>query len=254
MNSVYVLIRIPKCGSTTLQTAIQQALPGAKRHPVVGHIYGIENASRLERIRAVRKVYRRRWKQHRALTLDRTWDKIARTVRPDDIVAGHFSIGEIQLPGIRSKLITILRHPVYRLLSEYNYGRAGYQRRPALRRLLHRGRLAAAGEHSFEDYIHFLRDANIERSRFLQHYVLGDSRPDDPAEFMAKNYFLYGTLENFESFVERFNDLTGLNASPVTMNVTQTKARPTLNRREISLAEDFCESDLNFYSQVTSKL
>jgi hypothetical protein len=233
---------------------IQKALPNAKRHPVVGRIYGIENATRLERIRAFRKVYRRRWKQHRAFTLERTWDKIAGSLQHDDIVAGHFSISEIRLTGFQSKLITILRHPVYRLLSEYNYGRVGYQRRPALRRLLHRGRLAAAGEYSFEDYIHFLRDNNIERSRFLQHYLIGNNRPDDAVDFMDKNYFLYGTIEGFDRFVEQFNDLTGLNASPVTTNVTQNKARPTLNSREISLAERFCESDLNFYFQVTSEI
>jgi len=249
-KSLYVVIRIPKSASTSLETIVKSAFPEARLFDMVGAIYGDEKVSVIEKLRSLRKERRRIWKNYRCLSPDSAWNKIEKTARHGDIVSGHFGIDEIKINSIDKKLITLLRNPMSRLLSDYNYSRNGFYKRNAFQRSYHNGRLAAAGRYSFEGYLSFLKDNQEYYGRYMSHFVTGDGHVEDKLEFMRENYFSFGTVEKIDRFRQDFKKKTGVTTRPVLKNHTQQKTRLALSSREVSLIEQLCVEDIELYNAV----
>ena len=122
MNA-YVVIRVPKCGSTSLAKMITKSMPNSKVFYISSA--GIElareenqNISFLEHFRLLKKTTRSIWKRHKCLTFDSVWYKTNKTIKENDIIHGHLTIDAIKLNAINKRLITVIRDPYDRMLSD----------------------------------------------------------------------------------------------------------------------------------------
>jgi len=247
---LYIAIRVPKCGSTSLQQVLENALPTARCFDMVGQIYGDPEVSTRERFRAFVKVNRRLLKDYHCFGAKASWAKIDRLACSGDMVAGHFSISEVVIHRHATRFVTVLRNPITRLLSDYNYNRNGYNKRNILQQSILNGRIAAAGRYNFEGYLSFLLDHQQSYGRYMSHYVLGDQPVADKLAFMQNHYFAFGTLEKIDRFCTDFEQKSGAQTASVAKNVTPNKAKLSLSQRELALAERLCEEDLALYEIV----
>lgn len=147
-NRLYVVIRVPKSASTSLEGMMKIAFPDANVFGMTGRVYGDGSVSLIEKLRAERKERKRLWRSYNRVTQKGAWRRIEKLARPGDIVSGHFSIDEIRIDDFEQKLITLVRNPVSRLLSDYNYSRNGYNKRNVFRKFYQWGRIYAAGKYT----------------------------------------------------------------------------------------------------------
>ncbi|TNE58885.1 MAG: hypothetical protein EP340_04150 [Alphaproteobacteria bacterium] len=253
-KSVFVLVRVPKCGSTTLSTLFREAYPDAHHFVINGRGFGYERLGGIEKWREARKFRRKLRKEIGSSTPEDAWAKIDTTSKQDDIVRGHFSYDEVKLHASAPKFVTLLRDPVARLYSDYRYTRQGFLNKPFTSKLYHSGRQAAAGRYSFEGYLDFLEEHGFSYGAFLTHYTVGQVGASDPAQFLLDNYFLVGTVEDLACFRERFEEKTGRTAIDTRQNITKGDAPAEMSAAARKRAEAFCASDLAFYHAVARQL
>ena len=55
--------------------------------------------------------------------------KTNKNIRDNDIIHGHLTIDAIKLNAINKRLITVIRDPYDRMLSDYNYSRTSYNKK-----------------------------------------------------------------------------------------------------------------------------
>ncbi|TNE36000.1 MAG: hypothetical protein EP347_12070 [Alphaproteobacteria bacterium] len=253
-KSVFVLVRVPKCGSTTLSTLFREAYPEAHHFVINGRGFGYEQLTGIEKWRETRKFHRKLRKEIGCRTPEAAWETIDATSRQDDIVRGHFSYDEVKLREAAAKFVTLLRDPVARLYSDYRYTRQGFLNKPFTSKLYHSGRQAAAGRYSFEGYLDFLEERGFRYGEFLTHYTVGNADRSDPAQFLLDTYYLVGTVENLSAFRARFEEKTGRPARDTRQNVTQGDAPAEMSAAARQRAEGFCAQDIEFYHAVTRLL
>ena len=249
---LYFNIRVPKSASTSLQNIVEGAFPDAQYFDMVGEYFSDKNISPIENFRAFRKFRSRLWKNYSVFSPEKAWKIIEDSANQGDVVSGHFGIEEIDISRFEKRLITLIRHPVYRLLSDYNYKRNGYKKRNFVKKLYHGGRIMAAGKYSFEGYIDFLSDNNIPTGRVASHFILGDTAIQDKKAFMQEKYFAFGTVEKLDTFKKSFESKTGTQTEVVHKNITHNKHRSELSQKEIQAAEKYCAEDMELYEVINS--
>jgi len=250
---LYINIRVPKSASTTTEAMITQAFPEAKSSLMLSEAYG-ERRSAIEILRNFKRLHRPLYKRFKCFTLKQAWEKIDRTANSGDIVSGHLSIDDIRIQNFDLKIATIVRHPVYRLLSSYNDLRNGYLKRNSIRRLYQRGTLGAAGRYSFKGYVQYLKEHQPKFMRLACHYVLGDKEVKDPLAFLKENYFCFGTVEKLDLYIKEFSEKVGVTLKESFKNQTPHKSRKDLTSEELSFAEQYCSEDMELYEIVDQHL
>lgn len=214
---------------------VTSALPSAEIYYMPKLMRSDEGPSRLEKLREIRSRSRRFWRLFRTLSEQTAWRKLAGKARDGDIVSGHFPYGTPRLPGFAINYITLLRDPLDRLVSEYNYARVGFEKRRRIQHVYHRGRLAAAAFRSFSDYLSFLEDHRSLYENIATRYVTGGRACDDPVAFLDEHYFHYGALERLHPFADALAAKLGV---PVqTMHERITSKRPDIAQTASTIAK-----------------
>jgi hypothetical protein len=247
---VLVLVRVPKSGSTTLVHMVTAALPDARIYRLPHMLRSDEGPSRLEKLRRTRSRMRRFFKLFGTVREKTALQRLAAQLRDGDIVSGHFAYGTLDLPDFQTDCVTLLRHPLDRLISEYNYTRVGFEQRWRVQRLYHRGRLAAA-RLSFADYLAFLEDNRTLFENLATRYVTGARTCADPA-FLQQNYFHFGALERLDRFAEGLSAKLGVEVQPRHERITSQRADIAMTARDQARFERLFAEDLNMYDQVLS--
>lgn len=257
MNA-YVVIRVPKCGSTSLARMITSAMPNSKVFYISSA--GIElakeanqNISSLERFRIFKNTTRSIWKKHRRLTFDSVWMKTNKNIRDNDIIHGHLTIDAIKLNAINKRLITIIRDPYDRMLSDYNYSRTSYNKKNFISRK-YKNKLYVAGNYSLEGYISYLKENQPLNGRYISRFVIGKDKINNPIEFLEKNYFTYGILERMDLFIEDFYKKSNVRLLQEKANVTKSKKVIEPSTSERHAIEKFCEEDIDLYQNIKEKI
>ena len=154
--AVYVLIRIPKAGSTSLLDMVRDGLPHARHFGMPDSPHPSDFRPIGERLRATRARIRTLVRGYRTLSFAQAWKYVEAHASNGDLISGHIRYGDPVLPSFRPRYITLFRHPLARVLSNYNYSRLGFQKRNALRRAYVGGRIKAAGTYSFSGYLSYI--------------------------------------------------------------------------------------------------
>lgn len=248
----FVLIRVPKSGSTSLQGMFASMLPAARIFdaPETSHTVS-RGVTFYERLRNTRRRWRHFMGERGAWTEAGFWKVINRQAADGDIIAGHICYGEPKLPDFELCYVTLLRDPRERILSNYNYDRVGYSRRSGLRRAYATGQLKASGG-SFLDYLHYLADADRRAIQPSTLYVLGDEGKGaaDPFAFLQARYFHFGVVARMDLFATALGDKLGRQAEAAWRNKTPERKHAALSAEEARMVEQIFPHDLELYERT----
>tara|TARA_Y100000389_G_scaffold131367_1_gene128797 strand:- start:295 stop:1086 length:792 start_codon:yes stop_codon:yes gene_type:complete len=253
MNA-YIVIRVPKCGSTSLARMITKSLPDSNVFYISSA--GIElaneeneNISPFEKFRIYKNSTRSIWKKHRCLSFDAVWEKTNRRIKDGDIIHGHLTVDAIKLEDFNKKLISVIRDPYDRMLSEYNYTRRAYNNKNFISKN-YKNKLYAAGNYSFEGYISYLKENQPLHARYMSRFLIGKKKHTNPIEFVKDNYFALGILERMDLFIEDFYKKSNIRLNQYKTNITKSKEHIDLSANERKAVKDFCDEDIDLYMNI----
>lgn len=249
-NSVFLCIRVPKSGSQSLVTGLTGAFAGRRIFYVPNTLDPDSQISRLRRLRFLRARFQNLSRHHRTLSMRAVWARIDREAQPGDLLmGGHVDFATAHANIRRAlKIITLLREPIARARSEYEYMRRGYLRKSPLNRfdasVLHK----RAGRFDFDSYLDFLFEHRAIYGDIASQY-LGWNGADDLAEFFARHVFHYGVLERSEEFARGLSEkLRRPFALPVENRTAGERPETTAHQRR--LLEQIYACDLQLYQWV----
>lgn len=247
-NTVFLCVRIPKSGSQSLARGLTGAFTGRRVFYVPNTLDPDSQISRLQRLRFLRARFQNLSRHYRTINMHTVWARIDREVQPGDLLMG----GHVDFPTVRAhirrplKIITLLREPIARAISEYEYMRRGYLRKSPLNRfdasVLHK----RAGQFDFDSYLDFLYERRAIYGDIASQY-LGWNGADDLAEFFARHVFHCGVLERSEDFARGLSEKL---CRPFALPVENRTAgeRPGITARQRTLLEQIYAGDLELYN------
>ena len=79
-KDLYVVIRVPKCGSSSLSRMFINAFPKSNHFSIYSSNYDLMNEdgnkiSSIEKLRILKNSYKRNWKNYKRLTFKSVWEK-----------------------------------------------------------------------------------------------------------------------------------------------------------------------------------
>lgn len=209
-QGLYLCVRVPKSGSASLMRGLEQAF-GRE------HIFYLPNTldldgqvSGLQRLRFWRARFQNLFRHYRTLSMRAAFERITRDAAPGDLVmGGHIDFRTAQAGIWRPlKIITMLREPVARARSEYDYLRRNYMRKPHLNRfdasILHK----AAGRYDFDSFLDFLSEHQSVYGDIACRYVGWDG-VEDLSAFFTRHIFHCGVLERSDEFARGLSGKLG---------------------------------------------
>jgi len=220
-KTLYGIVRIPKSGSSTLRNLVQNAFPSARLHLLPDCIRDNAQASLFQYFRFWRSRAKSLLPQYRTLSFNRAVRMIEESAADGDIIGG----GHIDYAGFARftspvKLIVLVRDPVTRLLSEYNYNRSGYLRKPWRVRFDASVKAKLAGRYSLEGYV----DAMAEQPRAFGNTAakyLGIETEAGIETRFSKDVLLAGALEEEDRFRRALEAKAGIPVPPIHTNATR---------------------------------
>lgn len=254
--SVYVLIRVPKCGSSSLRKMFSKALPNSSSYYISNanhELLNESNPSIIEGLRVKKNHFKSLWKRHRVLSSKSLWKKTNQNLKDDDIIHGHLTFDSLKLKNTEGKIISIIRNPYDRLLSDYNYSRNSYFKKNYLSKNI-RNKLYFAGNYSFEGYISYLQEQKPISGRIISRFIIGKGKINNPIEFIKQNYFSIGLLEKMDLFIDDFYMKTGLILPKRNENVTLNREIKEISQSQKNAISKFCDEDIFLYNQIKNYL
>jgi hypothetical protein len=196
-------IRVPKSGSASLMRGLADAFAGRRIFYLPNTLDPDSKVSPLQKIRFLRARAQNLFRHYRSINMQSVWSRINRDAGPGDLLMG----GHADFRSVRAhiaqplKIITLLREPIARACSEYDYMRRSQLRKPPLRRfdssVLHK----AAGRYDFDSYLDHLFDRRHAYGDIACQY-LGWDGSEEISEFFAQHVFHCGVLERSIDFAE----------------------------------------------------
>src|SRR5215469_918679 len=249
-SSLFLCIRLPKSGSQSLVRGLTDAFAGQRIFYVPNTLDPDSRVSRLQRLRFLRARFQNLSRHYGTVSMRAVWARVDRDSQPGDLLmGGHVDLRTASANLRRPlKVITLLREPIARAHSEYDYMRRGYARKARLSRfdasVLHK----RAGRLDFNSYLDFLFAHRAIYGDIASQY-LGWNGTDDLAEFFARHVFHCGVLERSEDFAQGLAKKLGRTfALPVENRAAGE--RPEITGRQRSLLEQIYARDLSLYNWV----
>lgn len=249
-DSLFLCVRMPKSGSQSLVRGLQAAFAGRRIFYVPNTLDPDSRVSRLQRLRFLRSRYQNLSRHYGSISMHDVWRRIGRHAKPGDLLMGghvDFCTASAQLRR-PLKIITLLREPVARARSEYDYMRRGYARKTWANwfdaSVLHK----RAGRLDFDSYLDFLFAHRAIYGDIASQY-LGWNGKDDLSEFFARNVFQCGVLERSEDFARALSAKLG-RAFALPIENRATGEHPEVTPRQRALLEQIYARDTVLYDWV----
>ncbi|HLY04522.1 MAG TPA: hypothetical protein VKR31_02130 [Rhizomicrobium sp.] len=249
-NSLFVCIRVPKSGSLSLTHGLMAAFAEQRVFYVPNTLDPDSQVSRLQRLRFLRARFQNLSRHYGTASMGAVWARIDREARSGDLLMGGHVDFRTASAKIRRPLqiITLLREPIARAHSEYDYMRRGYARKSRLSRfdasVLHK----RAGRLDFDSYLDFLFAHRAIYGDIASQY-LGWTGGDGPGEFFARHVFHCGVLERSADFAQVLSEKLGRPFALPVENRTRSE-RPEVTARQRSLLEQIYARDMVLYDWV----
>lgn len=254
-DHLYVLIRVRKSGSQSLVKIMQDAYPESRLHPMPHDPPTADlGVGFKEEIRLARRQRKRLRKLYKTTSYPEAWKRCNQTAKSGDIVGGHFPYGTPDLPDFELRYITIMRHPLKRLYSEYRYCKQSFDQRPWWRRLYTSARIQVAGRGSFGDYIDYLDQQGEHFTNPLVAYITNGDRELTPYEFLRKHYYHYGLIERAQSFAAKLSSLTGRDVPAAWKNKTRDTGALDGEYYDEAKVQRLIGEDLKLYDAVLAEI
>lgn len=251
---VLLCVRVPKSGSASLMSGLAASFTERRIFYLPNTLDPDSRVSRLQRLRFYRARFQNLFRHTGTLSMRAACQRIRREAAPGDLVmGGHIDFRSAAAAIARPLgMITLLREPLARARSEYDYMRLSYQRRTRLRRfdssVLHK----AAGRYDFDSYLDYLSECRQAYGDIASQYVGWDGR-EDPAQFFARNVFHCGVLERSTEFARGLAGKLGRPFSLPHHNRVEA-ARPDITRSQRAVLERIYARDIELHDWVGNNL
>jgi hypothetical protein len=251
MNFVCASIRVPKSGSESLQRLLALAFVGRRIFYLPATLDRDGEISALQRLRFHRSRIKNLLAHYRWPAIGRAFATIDKQARAGDLISG----GHLDFPSVKAalahplKMITILRDPVARVVSEYNYSRGIYQSRHPLRRGTVATLPAVAGRYDFDGYLDFIAEHQAIYGDPACRYT-GWNGTEDLAVFCARDVFHIGVLEQRQHFADGLAQKMGKTLSFPHENRTERETMLDITPSRRGKIERIFARDFTFYEWV----
>ena len=251
-NGLFLCLRIPKSGSQSLTRGLEAAFAGRHIFYVPNTLDPDSRVSLPQRIRFLRARWQNLFRHYRTVSMAAVWARIEREAAPGDLLMG----GHVDFRTARTrlswplKIIALLREPIARARSEYDYMRGGFLRKSRFNRfdasVLHK----RAGRLDFDSYLDFLSAHRAVYGDIACQYI-GWDRSEDLAQFFARNVSHCGVIERSEDFARRLSEKL---SRPFALPVENRTAgeRLAITHRQRALLEHIYARDLALYNWVNA--
>jgi len=201
----------------------------------------------IERMRKARNRVRMLRHEYGAFSTATAWQRINSRLQSGDVVTGHIRFGDPILPDVDLKYITLVREPVARVLSHYNYTRFGFNNRHFYQKLYHWGADRVAACRDFSGYLSWLDEHRAVFGDLITRYVCGNEQVEDPLAFLRANYFHIGTMENMDLFLRRLSEKLGVTMLMRHDNIMPQKEATFLRASDRPIFERVFARDIEVY-------
>ena len=187
--------------------------------------------SRFQHFRYLRTQRRNLFAAYGTRNLDDAFAAIRSCIRGGDLIGG----GHIDFPSVSRaldrpvKIITLLRNPCQRSLSEYRYARNNHLQKPRLARFDSHAVAMIAAKYDFEGYLDFLTEHRAIYGDIASRYLGFDGT--DPAGFFHRNVFHAGILELPHEFSRGLAAKTGRPVGFPHLNRTDASSQAELSHK-----------------------
>lgn len=171
--------------------------------------------------------------------------------KPGDLISGghidyEFARRNFSLPV---KMITLLRHPVARSVSEYNYARHGHLRRGFFQRVDSMLQAKMAARYSLTGYLDWLLEHRLVYGNIASR-MLGWDGEAPLGLFFAAHVFHAGVLEQYENFAAGLSEKLAVKPEFAWENRTSVRAVGVADADARRRIERLYDMDFELYEHV----
>ena len=248
MDFICFCVRIPKGGSRSLAEAVKPAFAQRQIFYLPDTLNLDGELSTFQRLRFRRAQAKNLWRHYRTPSLEKAFAVINEKARGGDLIAGghaDFPTGRAHI-SMPAKIITILRDPMSRVVSEYHYVRRSYFRKNPLFRFNNKLLRKIAGRNDFSGYLAFLLEHKNVYGNIACRYLGWDGREPLP-RFFAANVFHSGILEDNQAFARGLSEKLGRPIGFPHQNLAE-KFETSVGAKERAVAEKIYDRDFELYA------
>ena len=254
-DSVLLCVQIPKSGSSSLSVLLHETFAD-RRVFYLPNTYDADGAvSPVYRYRFRRSQRRNLSKRYGSSELGDAFETISAKAKPGDLIdGGHIAFGTTrENVSCKLRMITILRDPVTRSLSEYNYARAAFEQRSAVRKLTAPLMPKIAGTRDFDGFLDFMEENRDVYGNIASRYIGWDGASELSTHF-AQNMFHAGVLEDTAGFARGLSEKLGKDLVFPHRNRTSRKTITRVTPRQRERIEHLYARDIALYEWVREHL
>jgi hypothetical protein len=251
MDFLCIAIRIPKSGSDSLSRLLERAFEGHRTFYLPSTLDRDGKISWLQKTRFRRSQIKNLLGHYGLPSLGYAFAAINRKARDGDLISGgHVDFQTAHAAISRPlKMIAILREPIARVVSEYNYSRSIYFARSSFRRFSVATQPSVAGRYDFDGYLDFLDEHQAIYGDPACHYT-GWNGTEELSAFCARDIFHIGVLEQRQHFADGLAEKLGKTLSFPHENRTESGAALEITPARRAKIERIFARDFVFYEWV----
>ena len=252
-SALLLCVRVPKSGSASLMRGLAEAFAGRRIFYLPNTLDPDSLVSPLQKLRFLRARFQNLQRHYRTGSMRSLWTRINRDAEAGDLLMG----GHADFRTVRAhiaqplKIITLLREPLARARSEYDYMRRGQLRKTPLRRfdssVLHK----AAGRYDFDSYLDYLFDRRAIYGDIACQY-LDWNGSEEISEYFARHVFHCGVLERSADFASGLAEKLGRPFSLPHEN-REPAQRPDITASQRAKLEQIYQRDIGLYEWVSNR-
>lgn len=248
------IMRIPKSGSTSLGKTVVAAFPKARLHALPDAEMSEHGLTALDRIRRRRTLARNLARRNGCTTYAAAIRKIEAEAQEGDLVSGgHLTRAAFDMFEGHVRSIVMLRDPGQRFLSEYNYSRKGYLKKPALLRFDASPKARLAGRHDLEGFAAAMEERRDVFGDIAARF-LGIRSAEEIAPRFAADVYQFGVLEDMDGFRRALGERAGVDIPAMHHNATGDRRDKEIPAAVMRRLERLYALDFEIYAWAREQL
>ena len=233
-----------------------QAFPKRKPFALPNTLDPDGACSAFQRFRQARHAARVNLKAHGVLRLSRVFDKLnAAAPGTALLIGGHVDFVTCRKhTAHKLKIVTLVRNPIERSVSEYAYARAGFERKASLAKIDASLVAKAAGRYSYEGFLDYLLERRDVFGDLACRYLGWEPDATDISDHFAENVFHFGIVDDLSGFAAGLARKTGENVHVPHLNAGPQVLGSAVSARERRKLETLYANDFVLYDWCRAAL